>query len=101
MKCNNQLFQRRQDRRSWNIRAPQRYVPSQIKVAHAMHLPSQESEDMQIDAIRFGPLTIQEKKRHLDEDLCLYCGKLGYKAISCNKKQKQQLLKTRTLHVSQ
>lgn len=101
VKCDNRLFQRRQDRRSWNTLVPQRYAPSEIKAAHATHLPSQGPEDMQIDAVRFGPLTVQEKKRRLDEGLCLYCGNSGHKAINCDKKHKQRPLKTRSAHVSE
>ena len=33
--------------------------------------------DMQIDAVRFKPLSKQEKRRQRTEGLYLYCGKLG------------------------
>ena len=99
VKCDNRLFQRRQDRRSWSAPVSQTYPLSQMKAAHVTHTSSQELEDMQIDAVKFQPLSAQEKKRRLNQGLCLYCGQSGHKAISCDKKQKQQFLKTRSAQV--
>jgi hypothetical protein len=42
---------------------------------------------MQIDAVRYKPLTAQEKKRYFDGGLCLYYGKGGHKADIFSKKQ--------------
>ncbi|CAG8470146.1 98_t:CDS:2 [Dentiscutata heterogama] len=41
---------------------------------------------MQIDTIRFKPLSEEEKKRHRTNNLCLYCGKLGHIIRNCSKK---------------
>ena len=101
VRCDNRLFQRRQDRHSWSAPISRTYPSSGIKAAHVARVSSQEPEDMQIDAVKFGPLTAQEKKRRLDEGLCLYCGHSGHKAISCDKKHKQRLFKTRSAHVSE
>src|SRR5579863_9635569 len=32
-----------------------------------------------------GRLSPQERKHHMDKNLCLYCGKAGHKAINCTK----------------
>ncbi|GGV53970.1 hypothetical protein GCM10010495_82370 [Kitasatospora herbaricolor] len=37
-----------------------------------------EVQDMQIDAVRFKPLTEQEKIRRRQEGLCLYCGEFKH-----------------------
>ena len=52
-------------------------------------------EDMQIDAVRFKPLTPQKKKRRMEEGLCLYCGEEGHKVGNCPKKQNRRVTKTR------
>jgi len=44
---------------------------------------------MQIDSIQYKHLIIQEKKCRLNEDLYLYCKRLGHKATSCEKKKNQ------------
>jgi hypothetical protein len=31
-----------------------------------------------------GHLTFAERKHHMENNLCLYCGKAGHKAIECN-----------------
>jgi len=49
---------------------------------------SEGLENMQIDVVRFGPLTIEEKEGRLNEDLYLYCGGPSHKAINCKKKCK-------------
>lgn len=38
---------------------------------------------MEIDAMRRGPLTAEEKQRHRDEGLCLYCGLGKHLAANC------------------
>jgi hypothetical protein len=42
---------------------------------------------MQIDVVRYKPLTAQEKKHFFDGGLCLYCREGGHKADNCPKKQ--------------
>jgi hypothetical protein len=42
---------------------------------------------MQIDVVRYKPLTAQEKKRRFDGGLCLYYEEGGHKADNCPKKQ--------------
>ena len=101
VKCDNRLFQRRQDRRSWIAPTTPTITSPIVKAAHITSTHFEGPEDMQIDAVRFGLLTAQEKKRRLDQDLCLYCGNPSHKAINCNKKQKRHPLKTRVVHVSE
>ncbi len=101
VKCDNRLFQRRQDQRSWVVPTTSTYSSSWFKAAHITNVPSQGPKDMQIDAVRFGPLTTEEKKRRLTEGLCLYCGDSGHKAINCNKKHKQRPFKTRSAQMSE
>ena len=55
-----------------------------------------EAEDMQIDAARVRTLTPEEKKRRMEEGLCLYCEEEGHKAGNCPKKQNQRTVKTRS-----
>jgi hypothetical protein len=51
---------------------------------------------MQIDAIWYKPLNIQEKKHCFNGGLCLYCGKGGHKADNCPKKQYHHIFKIRS-----
>jgi Mg-chelatase subunit ChlI len=37
------------------------------------------------DKLKDGKLTAQERKRRLDNDLCMYCGGVGHKAKDCAK----------------
>lgn len=90
VKCDNRLFQRRQDQRSRQHTV--RHAPTISASSLSSH---SEVEDMQIDAVRVKPLTPEEKKRRLDEGLCLYCGGEGHRAGNCPKKQKPRNVKTR------
>lgn len=95
VKCDNRLFQRRQDQRSWNSSKP--YTTSSHTAASTKISSNNAGvEDMQIDAVRFKPLTPQEKKRRFEENLCLYCGESGHKVDSCNKKPHRQTFKMRS-----
>ena len=61
VKCDNRLFERRQDKRIWTTpHQPLEYSTSSTS-AHAIKYT--EAEAMQIDATRFKPLMEQEKKR--------------------------------------
>ena len=72
VKCDNCLFERRQDKRVWTTpHQPSEYSASSTS-AHAVMYT--EAEAMQIDVTRFKPLTEQEKKQRREENLCLYCG---------------------------
>lgn len=95
VKCDNRLFQRRQDQRSWT--SSKAYSTSSHTAA-STKVSSINSgvEDMQIDAARFKPLTPQEKKRRFEENLCLYCGESGHKIDRCHKKPLRQAFKTRS-----
>ena len=78
MKCDNRLFERRQNKQIWTIlHQPSEYSISSIS-AHAVKYT--EAEAMQIDATKFKPLTEQEKKRRREENLCLCCGQPGHRA---------------------
>ena len=83
VKCDNRLFEFRSESRT---REPQRYY----SMATSSSLPNvhSEVEDMQIDAVRFKPLTQQEKTRRRQEGLCLYCGEPKHTAQHCPKKQR-------------
>ena len=95
VKCDNRLFQRCQDQRSW-ISSKQR-VGHPYSAASISTLDSHPGvEDMQIDAVRYKYLTAEEKKRRFEEDLCLYCGEAGHKAGNCPKKQNQRRTKIRS-----
>ena len=66
IKCDNHLFERRQDKRiSTTPHQPSKYSTSSTN-AHVVKYT--EAEDMQIDATRFKPLTEQEKKRKREEN---------------------------------
>ena len=67
--CDNRLFELRQERRSgWRndgtfaalLKGPKNHFTG--------------PEPMQIDAVRVKSLTPEERKRRMEEGLCLYCG---------------------------
>lgn len=91
VKCDNRLFQRRQDQRP-------KYQTSRYTTSmSANNLSSHsEAEAMQIDAARVRALTPEEKKRRMEEGLCLYCGEEGHKVGNCPKKQNRRIVKTRS-----
>ena len=41
---------------------------------------------MEIDAVKHGPLTPEERQRRFHEGLCLYCGKGKHLASECPNK---------------
>ena len=86
VRCDNRLFQRRQDQRS-------RHQTSAS--ASNLNLHS-KAEDMQIDAARVRAFTPEEKKRRMEEGLCLYCRESGHKVGNCPKKQNRRTVKTRS-----
>jgi len=95
VKCDNRLFQRRQDhysRATPNPRGNRFYSAAYVKNVETQS----ETEDMQIDAVRFKPLTVEEKKRRFEQNLCLYCGEAGHKAGDCPKKQKPRTTRLRS-----
>jgi hypothetical protein len=97
VKYDNRFFQRRQYQRSWN--APKyHYSHSTASTTISNSYPG--TKDMQIDAIWYKPLTPQEKKRHFDGGLCLYCGESGHKADNCPKKQHHHTFKMRSATTS-
>jgi len=83
VKCDNRLFEFRSENRT---REPQRYY----SMATSTSSPNvhSEVEDMQIDAVRFKPLTEQEKIRRRQEGLCLYCGEPKHTTQHCPKKRR-------------
>ena len=91
VKCDNRLFQRRQDQRTRHQTT--RHGATMSASSLNSHL---ETEDMQIDAARVRSLTPEEKKRRMEEGLCLYCGEEGHKAGNCPKKQNRRIVKTRS-----
>jgi hypothetical protein len=97
VKCDNWLFQRHQDQRSWT--SPKYNYPHSTTSTTDSSSHS-GAEDMQIDAIRFKPLTTQEKKCCFDGGSCLYCGENGHKADNCSKKQHRCTFKMRSATTS-
>ena len=62
-----------------------RYVPQSSSTP-----PATSAEPMDIGAmqgVKRGPITPQERQRHLSNNLCLYCGKPNHKAIDCPAKK--------------
>jgi hypothetical protein len=59
VKYDNRLFQRCQDQCSWN---PSKYSYSHSTASITISSSHSGAEDMQIDAVRYKPLTVQEKK---------------------------------------
>jgi hypothetical protein len=55
---------------------------------------------MQIDAVQYKPLTIEEKKRRFDGGLYLYCRDGGHKADNYSKKQHRHTFKMRSATTS-
>ena len=90
VKCDNRLFEFRSENRT---REPRRYYNSMAIPTSSQHVSS-EIEDMQIDAIRFKPLTEQEKNRRRQEGLCLYCGESKHTAQHCPKKRRNHKMRS-------
>ena len=88
--CDNRLFELRQERRSsWRNDGAFSAFP------RGPENHSTGPEPMQIDAVRVKSLTPEERKRRMEEGLCLYCGERGHRAGGCPKKQNRQVVKTR------
>ena len=58
--------------------------------AQVRKVTTQEALNAEINATRGGPpfkkrgrLTFAERKHRMDNNLCLYCGKAGHKAMEC------------------
>ena len=97
VKCDNRLFERRQDKRIWTTPHQPSEYPTSSTSAHAVKY--MEAEAMQIDATRFKPLTEQEKKRRCEENLCLYYSQRGHQASNCPlKRQRTFCMRTTTTH---
>jgi hypothetical protein len=96
VKCDNRLFQRRQDQRT-----RQQTVRHGPTMAASSLNSRSEPEDMQIDAVRVKTLTPEERKRRMEEGLCLYCGEKGHKIGSCSKKQNRRTVRTRGAFVQE
>lgn len=93
VKCDNRLFEFRSESRT---SGPQRYYNSMATPTSPQHIPS-EVEDMQIDAVRFKPLTEQEKSRRRQGGLCLYCGEPKHTAQHCPKKRRNYKMRSTTV----
>lgn len=96
VKCDDRLFQRRQHQcsRQHTIRHASTMLASNLN-SHS------KVEDMQIDAVRVKSLTSEERRRRMEEGLCLYCGKEGHQVGSCPKKQNQRIIRTRGAFVQE
>ncbi len=85
IRCNNRLFERRQEKKvTFNAQLRNSrptmlpLVPQTTPVARPA---SFRPAPMQIDAVKFKPLTEAEKLRRRTNNLCLYYGNLGH--IAC------------------
>ena len=52
----------------------------------AISTPTPDPQVMDIDAVRRGPLSSQERQRRYDNRLCLYCGEASHQIAKCPKK---------------
>ena len=82
VKYDNSLFQRCQNQHSKQHTVC--HAPTMLASRVNFH---SEIEDMQIDAVRVKTFIPEEKKRHMEEGLCLYCGEEGHKAGNGPKKK--------------
>lgn len=99
IKCDNRLFERRQDRRT--LSTPLQRPSYSASSANAYVTKPAEVEAMQLDATRFKPLTEQEKKRRREQDLCLYCGRPGHRANNCMVKNQRTYQMRTTMAIQQ
>ncbi|CAG8757098.1 23693_t:CDS:2, partial [Cetraspora pellucida] len=81
--CDNRLFERSQE----HPRDPSsgRYFN---QVPNSSSIPT--TEPMQIDAIKYRPLSAEEKERRRANNLCLYCEEPGHMARNCFNKSNTQ-----------
>lgn len=88
IRCDNQLFERRAERRLQGFQSSSSMSP----VLPNQHQAQTGPEPMQIDAFQCrGPLTEEEKQRRRRANLCLYCGNPGHQAMGCpNKRNRLQ-----------
>ena len=61
------------------------YIPTNTASAPSTSA-STEPVPMEVDAIKHGPLTTEERQRRFREGLCLYCGKGKHLASDCPNK---------------
>ena len=87
--CHNRLFELQQERRS-NWRNDGAFTA----FSKGPENHSTGPESIQIDVVRVKILTPEEKKRRMEEGLCLYCGVGGHRAGNCSKKQNRHIVKT-------
>ena len=88
--CDNRLFERRQEQRlGW--RGTSQVMTATPKFSETS---SSRPEPMQIDTVRFKPLTEQEKTRRRQEGLCLYCGEARHTAQHCPRKQRNYKMRS-------
>ena len=55
--------------------------PSSVPTPDAMVLDSTSSNE------RHGPISAEERKRRIENDLCLYCGRAGHRKTTCPSKK--------------
>lgn len=78
IKIDNRLFDRRQERR----RDEKAYRPTRV-------IRADPHDPMDVDAtavVAHKKLTLEERKRRMDNKLCLYCGEPNHIATNCPKK---------------
>lgn len=73
VRCDNCLFERRQERHLEN--------PFRPSIPQTSSTPP--DDPMQVDTVRFRPLTPAERERRRSNNLCLYCGRPGHIINSC------------------
>ncbi|GGS28565.1 hypothetical protein GCM10010252_78070 [Streptomyces aureoverticillatus] len=89
VKCNNQLFKFQSENHS---QEPQHYY----SMTTSTSLPNihSEVENIQIDTVRFKPLTEQKKIRRRQKKLCLYCEKPKHTAQHYPKKRRNYKIRS-------
>ena len=101
VRCDNRLFEFRQEERPHRIHPPwpaaTRSHPPWSTASPRMSSPTStstpaidSSSPMEIDRIRYRPLTNEQRQHRRANDLCLYCGSPDHLIRSCPKKRPHQ-----------
>lgn len=85
IKCNNRLFERCQNKR--HIQQISIPLPPPTMLTLSTYFINSNYKLMQIDSIRYKPLTQDEEDCRRYEGLCLYCGDEGHLACDCKKNE--------------
>jgi hypothetical protein len=102
VRCDNRLFEFRQEERpnrfnsTWSSITPSQPATRSIAMPPTLSSPSastpmvDSSSPMEIDRIRYKPLTNAQRQHRRANNLCLYCGSPDHMLRSCTKKGPRQ-----------